>query len=150
MMIKNIALIVIVFIQIALTSATSHAQPSPPGLDQARIAAKDILDTMAKGMYQSLWDKKTSQWFKGKIEKNVFISNMSLGRPQLGNLTESEIISIDYATSDQATGYTGHIYAVNFRNKYTVGEFFERIVLIKESDGGYRLSGIFGSPVPKN
>ena len=73
---------------------------------------------------------------------------MSMSRPQLGKLLASQVIAKEHATFDPSTNYTGDIYAITFLDKYTLGEFYERVVVAKDSDGKYRLSGIYGSPVP--
>jgi hypothetical protein len=59
-----------------------------------------------------------------------------------------QVIGREHTNKDLATGVDGDIYAITFRNKYSTGEFYERIVVVKDSDGQYRLSGISGSPVP--
>ena len=114
----------------------------------AQTSAQTIIDALGNQKYKIVWDKYTSQWFRTKVTEDAFLANMSMGRAQLGVIQKSSLVSSDHSTSDPATGYQGDIYAFTYRDKYSVGEFYERIVLIKEPDGQYRMSGLFGSPVP--
>jgi hypothetical protein len=114
----------------------------------AQRAAEGIITDLGSQKYKTVWDNDTSEWFKGKLSEDAFLSNMSVGRSQLGIMQKSSLVSSDHSTSDPATGYQGDIYAFTFRDKYPVGEFYERIVVIKDRDGQYRMSGLFGSPVP--
>ncbi|MGA7120921.1 MAG: DUF4019 domain-containing protein, partial [Polyangiaceae bacterium] len=91
--------------------------------------------------------ENTSDWFKKRTTKDSFLANMSLGRQPLGaSVSPPEFVDMSYAKADPATNYQGEIYAFNFRTSYTVGKFYERIVVIKDLDGKFKLSGVFGSP----
>ena len=48
-----------------------------------------------------------------------------------------------YSQEDKESGFKGEIYGFNFLNKYENGKFYERIVVIKEEDGMFRISGIW-------
>lgn len=128
---------------------SSLAQPANPQEENsARQAAKEIVNALGSQKYKLLWDNMTSQWFKSRVGEDAFLANMSMGRAQWGVIRDSSLISVDHATTDPS-GYQGDIYAFTFRDKYAVGEFFERIVVIKDPDGHFRMSGVFGSPVPQ-
>ena len=124
----------------------SHAQS---GQVAAEKAAREIVQALAEQKYKLVWEEKVSGWFKKQVTQDAFLSNMSMGRVQLVSLQSSALVSSEHASRDPTTGYEGDIYAFVFRDKYSVGEFYERIVVTKDADGQYRLSGIFGSPVPK-
>jgi Protein of unknown function (DUF4019) len=116
--------------------------------ENAEQAAKEILRSLSKQEFKLVWEQKTSEWAHKNWSKDTFLASMSMGRPMLGELKGITTISREHTNTDQATGYEGDIYAIMFRSKYTVGEFYERVVVVKDPDGQYRLSGIFISPVP--
>ena len=90
-----------------------------------------------------------SEFFRSKMTKNSFLANMTMGRQQIGAWTESKFIDMAYSQIDPASGTKGEIYAFNYLSTYTAGKFYERVVVIKEKDGKFRLAGLFGSPAPK-
>jgi hypothetical protein len=115
--------------------------------DDAAAAARLILTRLQAGQYEAVWNENTSDWFRKRTTKDSFLANMSLGRQSLGGSTSPpEFVDMSYAKADPATNYQGEIYAFNFRTSYAVGKFYERIVVIKDTDGQFRLSGVFGSP----
>lgn len=110
-------------------------------------SATDIMKLIGQQKYKDVWAKETSDWFKQRVpSEDMFLANMSMGRAQLGNILTSVLISSEFSKNDAATSYQGDVYAITFKNSYKVGSFYERIVVIKDADGEYRLSGIFGSP----
>ena len=111
-------------------------------------ASQGIMTSLSEGRYRLLWDTQISQFFKDLMTEEAFVANMSMGRSQLGKLVGSKIIDVQYTEHDPASGYKGNIYSTTFLNAYEIGGFYERIVVLKESDGTYRLSGIWGSPAP--
>jgi hypothetical protein len=115
---------------------------------KAQQAAETILRRLSKQEFKGVWDQATSEWAKKNWSEDAFLSSMAIGRPQLGVLQGLQVIGREYSNKDSMTGYEGDIYAITFRSKYSLGEFYERIVLNKDQDGEYRLSGIYGSPVP--
>jgi Protein of unknown function (DUF4019) len=117
--------------------------------DHAVSAAKEILISIQQNKFEKLWDTKVSQYFKSKITKDSFLANLTLGRQQLGEVKETKFIDMAYSQTDPSTGYTGEIYAINFLTTYSAGKFYERIVVVKEQDGNFRLSGLWGAPSPK-
>ena len=72
---------------------------------------------------------------------------MTMSRYSIGKLKSSKVVDVSYSTSDQATGFKGKIYAVNFANSYETGNSYERIVVVEEG-GRFRMSGFFGVPAP--
>jgi Protein of unknown function (DUF4019) len=136
-------LIVVLSSSITLQNALSQSSEA-----SAEMAASDILKSFSNQEFKTIWDQKISDWARKNWSKDGFLSSMAMSRPQLGKLIDSQVITKEHATFDQATNYTGDIYAITFRNKYTTGDFYERLVVVQDSDGKYRLSGIYGSPVP--
>jgi hypothetical protein len=115
--------------------------------DDATQAANDILEALHNKNFDDLWDNKMSAWYKKQLTRNSFMANMALGRSPLGNVVQpSTFVDMAYTKSDPSTGVTGEIYAFNFLTTYVVGRFYERIVVIKETDGIFRLTGLFGAP----
>jgi hypothetical protein len=115
----------------------------------AEQAAQSIISALGQQNYKLVWDQKTSGWFKQHVTSDAFLSNMAMSRGQLGTLQSTSLVTQEHATSDPSTGYQGDIYAFTFRDKYSAAEVYDRIVVIKDSDGQYKLSGIFAAPVPK-
>jgi hypothetical protein len=130
-------------------STSCSAQPAAASENAAQKAAEDILQSLSNGEFKTVWDKKVSRFIKDRTSEDAFLSNMSMGRPTLGKLQSFTLVSREHASRDPASGFIGDIYSMTFRSKYPTGEFYERIVVLKEADGAYRLSGIGGSPVPK-
>ncbi|MEW6427911.1 MAG: DUF4019 domain-containing protein [Thermodesulfobacteriota bacterium] len=123
---------------------TTGSNVDPANRDASEKAAANILSMLAKKQYYDLWDSQISDWFKRTVTKEAFIANMTLGRARIGELVDSKTISNDFSDFDPSSGYKGTIHSVTFLNTYTNGKFFERIVVIKEKDGSFRLAGIWG------
>jgi len=115
----------------------------------AQQSGEDIVKALGQQKYKLVWDEKVSQWFKKQVTEDGFLANMSMGRAQLGSMQSTSLVSSEYASTDPSSGFRGDIYALTFRSKYANGELYERIVVIKDIDGQFKLSGIFASPVPK-
>ncbi len=130
----------------SLPSAGSTTDPGSSSVNKAASekAARDILRLLSEKKYGDLWDIRTSDFIKLRKSKDAFVADMTIGRSQLGQLGESQLVSAEVTTYDPSTGYRGVIYAVTFINTYTSGKFFERFVVIKEKDGDFRLAGIWG------
>lgn len=127
---------------------------SSPGIadDQgdAALAAKEILASLQAKQFEKLWSSQTSDWYKANVTKDSFLANLTMGRQQLGAPVGSpKFIDMAYSKSDPPSGFQGEIYAFNYLSSYTAGKFYERIVVVKEADGKFRLSGLFGAPAPK-
>jgi len=135
---------VLPFLLLASTSSFASDQ------DDAAKAAKDILKALQSGQYNTLWDSQVSEFFKSKMTKDSFLANMTLGRKQLGTPGETKFVDMAYSQTDPATGMTGEIYAFNYLNTYSAGKFYERIVVLKEKDGRFRLAGLWGAPASKD
>jgi hypothetical protein len=115
--------------------------------DDATAATDEIMSLLASRQFSVIWDQKTSAWMKQQaINRDAFMANLTMGRAQLGSLVSSRFITSEFATQDPGSGTTGRIYANTYLNEYNVGKFYERIVVIKEADGRFRLSGLWGSP----
>ena len=141
---KNYVLAMPLAIAAVCISVSAEAQSN-----KAEASARQLIGNLGAQKYQTVWDQETSGWFKQRTTENAFLANMTMGRASLGNLNKVTLVSTDHSIQDPTSGYQGDIYVFTFRDTYSVGDFFERIVVIKENDGEYRLSGIFGSPAPK-
>lgn len=129
---------------------TESTKPALAGdQEDAQKAAKGILTSLQQKKYETLWNNQTSEFFKSRTTKNSFLANLTMGRQTLGAAGESKFVDMAYAQTDPTTGYKGEIYAFNYLNTYAVGKFYERIVVVKEKDGIFRLSGLGGSPAQK-
>jgi hypothetical protein len=139
---KKLFISLLILISVALAASTSFAGDR----EDAEKAAKQILTSLQSKKYEVLWNTQMSEFFRSKMTKDSFLANMTMGRQQLGTVTDSKFIDMAYSQVDPATGTKGEIYAFNYLNTYSVGKFYERIVVIKEKDGIFRLAGLWGSP----
>lgn len=114
--------------------------------DDAKSVAGTIMSKISNGDYKDVWENHVSNWFKSKITKDSFLANLSISRSMLGNRQDSKLVDVAYSKNDPATGYQGDIYAFTYKNKYQSTTLYERIVLIKENDKGFVLSGFWGNP----
>ena len=111
--------------------------------DDASAAANEILAALDQQAYELIWDKLVSEFLKTKSDKDSFVSTVAIGRANLGKLRESRLTEVVFAESDAKSGYQGRIYTVKFANAYANGKYLERIVVVKEGDGQYRLAGLW-------
>ena len=117
---------------------------------EAALAAREILASLQAREFEKLWNSQTSDWYKATLTRDSFLANLTIGRQQLGApLGSPKLIDSAYSKSDPLSGFQGEIYAFNYLSSYTAGSFYERIVVVKEADGKFRLSGLFGAPAPK-
>jgi hypothetical protein len=114
----------------------------------AQNAAKEILQLFSDQKFNLIWDTKASEWIHKTQTKDLFLATFSIGRPKLGQLISMTPISRNHFNRDPNVNWSGDGYLITFRTKYTAGEFFEQVGLMKDSDGQYRLTGIDGAPVP--
>jgi hypothetical protein len=133
---------------IAITAALTFGGPAQAQESAARASAQGIIKRIAAKEYSQLWDSLVSDWFKQRITKAAFIANMTMSRSPIGPLTQSSILQASHLDIDQTTGYKGDIYTFMFENIYSNAKFYEQIVVIREPDGTYRLSGLQGAPAP--
>jgi hypothetical protein len=118
--------------------------------EDAEKAASDILASLRDNQYSKLWDSQTGAFFKSRMTKQSFLANMSMGRPQLGApIGKPTFIDMAYSKKDPSTGFEGEIYAFNYLSSYSTGKFYERIVVAKEKDGKFRMTGLWGAPAQK-
>lgn len=129
---------------LCFTAAASALARDARDESDATKAANKILESIQQKKYEFLWDSQTSDFFKSQTTKNSFVSNMAIGRLQLGAPGKSELAGVAYSQSSD--GFNGEIYSFNYVNVYAAGKFYERIVVIKEADGKFRMSGLWGAP----
>ena len=124
------------------------AEESVANSQKAAAAARTIINLAVENKLNTLWDKYTSQWFKSKTNKELFFQNLSAGRAQIGTPQSVKLSSIVYATGTQ--DLQGDIYTIVFDTTYPIGKFYERVVVLKEQDGEFRLFGLWSNPGPKD
>ena len=141
---KVLAVIVAILIPLFVPHATEAAEK-----DDAISAAKAIRQSLAQGDYDILYDTQTSLFYRQRTPRAQFIQILKQGRAQLGPVQSTKQLSYQVSEDDAATGYKGTIYAVDYLCKYQGGAaFFERVVVVQDTDGKFRLSGIWAQPAP--
>lgn len=115
----------------------------------ASTAARDILRSIQGRQYEKLWNTQTSDWYRQKTTKDSFMAGITIGRQQLGPAVDSKFLDMQHSRIDPTTGYQGEIYRFSYLNTYGAGKFYEQIVVIKESDGKFRMSGLWWAPAPE-
>jgi hypothetical protein len=118
--------------------------------EQATLAAKKVQTLIAEDRLNTLWDTLVSKVWKSKVDKNVFLANLSQGRFSVGGPSmSSQLVDVNYTDRDPGSGYKGDIYTCRFLTKYPAGSFYESIVMIKE-DGQFKLAGAWAAPAPSD
>lgn len=125
------------------------ANAQHPDAKIAVNAAEGILKNFAVNQYKQVWSQQTSKFFKDRMKESEFITGISFQRSSLGTLNSHKIEDVKYFSRDPSSGFQGDIFAVMFRTNYNAGEFLEQIVVVKDADGTYRMSGFHGVPAPK-
>ena len=126
----------------------SYSLPLLAQESDAQAAAENILRSLASQKFNYVWNNLTSDWAHKNWAPDAFLANMAMTRPALGELKDLSVVGREHISHDQTTNVDGDIYAITFRSTYSTGSFYERVVVIKDNDGKYRFSGIFGAPVP--
>lgn len=129
-----------------LAAGQDTARREPADETNAKRASQEILASLRQNQFDRLWDRQTSQFYKSRVTKQSFIANLTIGRAQFGSPGQSEFVDESYSQTDPSTGFRGEIYAFNYLNSYSVGRFYQRIVVVKENDGKFRLAGLRGAP----
>lgn len=124
------------------------AQDTEANSRSATDAARLILSLLGENKLNTLWNNHVSGWYKNTVNKDVFMSSLSMGRAQLGPPQSARVSNVIYSNAEK--DFRGDIYSVTFETVYPTGKFFERIVVIKEQDGVFRLSGLWVAPAPKD
>lgn len=125
------------------------AQPAFAGeLEDAQKAVSEIKKAISQGEFASLFDTQTSAFFKARTARDGFIASMKQGRENLGPVRSSTFVSHTYSEKDLQTGFEAKMYSFDYLSRYERGNFYERLVVCKEADGRYRLSGIWANPAP--
>ncbi len=114
--------------------------------DDAIEAARIIMRLFGEHRYRDVWQNYTSDFIRQRGTRDSFLAHMSMSRTQLGALSQSRVVDVQFFTQDAASGFVGRIYAVMFANTYSIGPAYDRIVVVKEADGRFRLSGFHIAP----
>ena len=117
--------------------------------EQATLAARQFQKMVSENKLNALWDTLVSKQFKEQVSKNTFLANLSQGRASVGGPFESsELVDVTYNNPQPETGYKTEFYACRFLTTYPAGKFYESFFMVKETDGQYRLGGVFSAPAP--
>lgn len=114
--------------------------------DDAYIASEKIIDLISNGKYDQVWNNYMSKFFKSTMTEDSFKSNLVLGRASLGTRKSKKLIDKQRTIGDPATGYTGSVYAFNYKNTYTSMTLYERVVVINQDGKGFKLAGFWVQP----
>jgi hypothetical protein len=135
------------FVWLSCTSFAARADDA----QGATQAAEQILQMVADNRLNTLWDTRVSKFFKDRVSREVFLANLSQGRASVGGARlSSRMVDVTYANQEPQSGYKGDIYYCRFLTKYPSGDFYETLVLIKDPDGQFRLSGMGAAPAPRD
>ena len=114
--------------------------------EEAANVANAVMTALGEKRYEVIWDDMTSDVFKQKTSRDAFLSGLSSGREELGDLTGSQLIDVQSAEDDPQSGYKGTIYSFTYLNSYSVGQFHERIIVLKDDSGAFGMGGLWGQP----
>jgi hypothetical protein len=140
---SNLSIKSVMLILLLSICSTSFADEA----SDAKVSAEKIIDLMSESKYSVVWDSYMSDFFRSKITKDSFLANMKLGRQMLGQRKSKELIDRSNAAGDPASGYTGAVYAFNYKNAYSTISLYERVVVINQDGKGFKLAGFFAQPV---
>ena len=117
---------------------------------EARAAASAFRRAVANQRFEEAYDNLLSAFFKekSKTTKAAFVQNLRNGRALVGEVKKTTDISYTYAESDPVSGYKGKMYMFDYKTVYEKGSFTERLVVIQEADGKYRIGGLWSVPAP--
>lgn len=112
--------------------------------DDAAKAAQEIMTILGKEQYELLYDARASKFLKDQVDRDKFLTNMMIGRASLGKLKESKLLNSAASDPEPTSGYKGKVYYFEYANTYANGKYRERVIVIQESDGKFRMSGLMG------
>lgn len=113
---------------------------------EATQKAKRIMALLIDGEPALVWDEWSSEVFKSAMPRDAFAAHINGTREQLGDLKSSEFVSAQYMSGDPQLGFEGDLYVVVYLNTYNAGVLNERVVMVKDSDGVFRMGGIWQLP----
>ena len=116
--------------------------------DDAENAVTAIRRAIVRQDFEDVYDNRVSELFKARVRKSEFIQNLKNGRATVGEQQAATLISHTFSEFDAATGYKGKIYAFDYHVKYEKATFYERLVVVRDPDGKFRLAGIWANPAP--
>ena len=129
---------------VALCVSTALAD----GQADAAGVASSFRFSMEQKRYERIWDSLLATSFKQLADKQAFVANLRQGQSQLGAIKGTTLVSQTLSHYDPATNYTGDMYTFDYRVQYEKAAFFERVVVIKDTDGSLKVGGIWASPAP--
>lgn len=111
--------------------------------DKALSASEKIIDLIGQGKYEQVWNSHMSQLFKSTMNKELFKTNLVVGRQSLGKRHFKNLIDTQYTYGDAASGYQGSVYAFTYQNTYAALSLYERVVVINQDGKGFKLAGFW-------
>jgi len=117
--------------------------------DEATKAANEIITSIRDKNFEKLWNLQMSDGLKSQVTKDLFFTRQRERSHQLGVISNSVFIGMERLQTDRLTGFEGVVFAFKCRSSYTTGIFYEEIVIVKEKDGKFRLSGQYMAPWPE-
>lgn len=117
-------------------------------VDEALKAAKEIRKAIQDKKYEEVWNTRMSKAYQSKTTKAAFIINLKLGRQQVGNFVKSTYVDMASGKAQPGSGFDGDVYTFNYQATYEAGNYYERVVIIKDPDGKFRLAGLWGQALP--
>ena len=115
----------------------------------AQKAAEEILRDLASQKIKYVWTSLVSEWAHRNWPEDVFLSQSEMQSQALGSPINFTVIGRNHASHDPINNVDADIYTVLFKSTYTSGQVYENIVVVKDSDGQYRLAGRTIAPMPK-
>ncbi|OJU31235.1 MAG: hypothetical protein BGN89_20380 [Alphaproteobacteria bacterium 64-6] len=114
--------------------------------DDAINAARTIMRLFGEQRYREVWDRHASEFIRQRGTRDSFLAHLTMGRAQLGAVSGTRVIDVKFSSHDPSSGFKGRIYSVTFDSTYAVGQIYDQIVVVKDPDGRFRLSGFWATP----
>ncbi|ANN68145.1 DUF4019 domain-containing protein [Bordetella bronchialis] len=128
--------------------ATALAPALATDLDDAQNAASQIREAVRQQQYNKLWEQLTSEYFKSITTKSYFVDSLKAGYAAVGAPVSVKNMSHTFMTTMPGLGFKGKFYYFDYYVKYAKAAFFERVVVMEDPDGEYRLAGLWATAAP--
>ncbi len=125
-----------------------HPTASSEGHERVEAikSAQRIMRLFSEQRYREVWMSSASEFIRQRSTEDNFLAHLAMGRAQLGPASNSRIIDVQFSMEDPSSGFKGSICSVTFASTYAVGQVYDRIVVVKDPDGHFRLSGFWATP----
>lgn len=115
--------------------------------EDATAAARRVFDALGSQDYEKLYDSLCAQSLKKTLSKDDFVAQVAIARSRLGTPTSTTVVGAEEREADKTSGTEGRLWAVSFNNAYRKEQLRERLVMVKEADGQFRMAGIWATPL---